>query len=256
MPTRGYTHPGSGRTSTFDPLLSSAYPQGLWVDCPLAEYRHDPSIGILLDDPCVSYNAQATTGDWVGTAATSGTAATHTTIPGAILLDAGATTDNQGMQIQRTKAGFIPAAGKDIWFEARVLLTATTPPVTRAQVFIGMCAADTTIIASGAMSTNDHIGWNILDGELLVSKFSCDKAATTNRATGHTFVAATVVRLGFKYDGTADTVQQYINGVATGSAQVTANIPKNVIYPAFVCQSDGTDRPNMALMGLRVFQLR
>ena len=64
------------------------------------------------------------------------------------------------------------------------------------------------------------------------------------------------MRLGFFYDGVADTVQQYIDGVATGSAIATTYIPKAAVYPSFVCQSDGTDRPNLIVKGYRVVQLR
>ena len=64
------------------------------------------------------------------------------------------------------------------------------------------------------------------------------------------------MRLGFVYDGVADTLQQYINGVATGTAIATTYIPKVVVYPSFVCQSDGTDRPILYVQGFRIFQLR
>lgn len=256
MPTRGFTTPGTRRVSFYDPALSAGYSTSLWRDCPLLEYLFDPSIGVLLDERWQGYNAAATTGDYALTQATSGSAAISTTIPGALAIDAGATTDNQGANVQRIKSMFIPAAGKDIWAEFNVILTATTPPVTKAQLFVGLAAIDTTIIASGAQSTNNRIGWQILDGALLVSGFTVDKAGTASLTTGHTFVAATAVKLGFKYDGTADTVQQYINGVATGSAIATTNIPKLAIYPSFVCQSDGTDQPILVAQPYRIFQLR
>jgi hypothetical protein len=216
----------------------------------------DPNIAVLLEDNFTSYDAAATTGDYVLTQATTGTAAISTAFPGSLLIDAGATTDNQGANVQRLKSAFIPAANKSIWAEFNVILTATTPPVTRAQLFVGLAESDTTIIASGALSTNNHIGWRIVDGGLLVSLFAAAKAGTATTATGHTFVAATAVKLGFVYDGVADTLQQYINGVATGSAIATANIPKVALYPSFVCQSDGTDRPNLIVQGYRILQLR
>lgn len=256
MASKGYTDPGTRRVSVYDPVLSTNYASGLWKTCPLQEFLHDPSIGVLLDENFVSYNAAATTGDYTLTQATSGSAAISTTSPGTLAIDAGATTDNQGANVQRLKSAFVPAANKSIWAEFRVSLTASTPPVTRAQVFVGLAASDTTIIAAGAQSTNNRIGWQILDGALLVSSFTVDKAGTASTTTGHTFVAATAVRLGFVYDGAADTVQQYINGVATGSAIATANIPKLVVYPSFVCQSDGTDQPILNVHGYRVFQIR
>lgn len=252
MPSAGFTNT-DGRCSVYDPSLSTGYTTGVWRSCPLWEHLFDPSIGVLWDYNATGYDAS---NDWTLTQATSGTAAISTTAPGTLLIDAGATTDNQGTNLQALKAAFLPAANKSIWGEFTVTLTATTPPVTRAQLYVGLAASDTTVIASGAMSTNDHIGWNILDGELLVSKFSCDKAGVRARSTGKTFVAATRTRLGFIYDGVADTVQQYIDGVAVGTAVATANIPKLVVYPSLVCQSDATDRPNLLLHAARVFQLR
>lgn len=239
------------------PLIDrTAYSRGVWGTAPLVETMFDQRIAVLLDDQFTTYDPAATTGDWVTTQAVSGTAAIDTTGPGGLLLNAGATTDNQGVQVQRVKTPFVPAAGKSIWAEFTVTLTASTPPVTRAQLWVGLCAIDTTIIASGAQTTNNRIGWQILDGGLLVSSFSCDKAGVASTTTGHTFVPATQVRLGFRYDGTADTIQQYINGVATGSAIATASVPKVAIYPSFVCQSDGTDQPNLLIQGYRILQLR
>lgn len=257
MPTKGFVHPGTRRTSFYDPSLSTTYAtSSLWQDCPLQEHQHDPSIGFLLDENFASYNAAATTGDYTLTAATSGSAAISTSIPGTLAIDSGATTDNQGANVQRLKAGFIPASGKDIWAEFYISLTANTPPVTRAQLFVGLAASDTTIIASGAMTTNNRIGWEILDGGLLVTTFTCDKAGTEVTKTGPTLAAATKIRLGFRYDGTADTVQQYVNGATSGTAVATASVPKLVMYPSFVCQSDGTDQPILNVHGYRIFQLR
>lgn len=255
MPTSGFTN-GDGRVSVFDPTLSTAYTTGLWRSCPLWEYQFDPSIGVLWDFNATTYDATATTGDWTLTQSVTGTAAMSTTQTATLLIDAGATTDNQGVNLQNLKAGFVPAANKSLWYEAYVTLTATTPPVTRAQLFVGMAASDTTIIAAGAQTTNNRIGWQILDGGLLVTTFTCDKAGTATTKTGPTLVSATAIRLGFFYDGVADTVQQFVNGVASQTAVATANIPKLIIYPSLVCQSDATDRPNLLVHAMRVFQLR
>jgi len=255
MATKGLT--SGGRISFFDSVLNGAtFQAGLWKDAPLLEYLFDPTIGIMLDERWDSYDAEATVGDYVGTAATSGSAAMSTTISKALAIDAGATTDNQGFQIQRVKTAFLPAAGKDLWAEFLVLLTATTPPVTKAQIYVGLAAIDTSIISAGAQSTNNRIGWQILDGALLATTFTSDKAGVADTRTGPTLVAATAIKLGFKYDGTADTVQQYVNGVATGLPVVTANTPKLAVYPSLVCQSDGTDQPILVSMGYRIFQLR
>jgi len=121
---------------------------------------------------------------------------------------------------------------------------------------VELAESDTTIFASGAQTTANHIGWRIANGGLLVSTFASSKASTEATKTGATFVANTAIKLGFVYDGVADTVQQYINGVASGTAVATASVPKVALYPSFVGQSDGTDRPNLIVHGYRIMQTR
>jgi hypothetical protein len=254
MATKWFTTPGSRVASAYDPALSPLYAtSSLWRDCPLFAAMFDPSIAYDYVEMFDDYDA---TNDWTGTQATTGSAAILTTAPGTLQMDAGATTDNQGFQIQRLKQVVLPAAGKDIWAEFYISLTASSPPVTRAQLFVGLAASDTTIIAAGAQTTNNRIGWQILDGGLLVTGFTCDKAGAASLTTGPTLVDATKIRLGFRYDGTADTIQQYVNGATLGSAIATANVPKLAMFPSFVCQSDATDRPLLNLHGYRIFGLR
>lgn len=247
-PTRGYTHPASRIVSTYNATLNAA--PALWADCPLSEYRHDPMLGIYLEECFQSYNATATTGDYLLTAVTTGTAAVSTTYPGCIAIDAGAVTVHQGAQIQRLKSMFLPAAGKDLWFEARIRMTTAII----AELFVGLAASDTTIIATGAMNVNNHIGWSSItnDGVLL---FDCDKAATGTTIAATTASTSAWIRLGFKYDGTADTIQQYINGVPTGSPIATTYISKSAMYPTIVCQAGGTGQPVLNA-AYRCFQLR
>lgn len=254
MPTRGYTEPG-GRVSIYDPALTSGHQTNIWATCPLQEYLFDPQIGHLCDEQWNSYNAAATTGDYVGTQATAGTAVISTAVQGALLIDAGSTTQHQGFNLQRLKSMFLPAANKSIWAEFKISLTASTPPVTKAEIFVGLAASDTTFYSSGAHSTNNRIGWHIQTAENLALTFGADKAGASTTKTGTTLVDATAVKLGFFYDGVQDTIQQYINGVATGTTISTTNVPKAAIYPTFVCQTDGTDQPKLTVYPYRIFQL-
>ncbi len=234
-----------------DPTLFQA---GVWGNAPIVESRFDPSLVIDLVENFQTYDA---TNDYTLTQATTGTAAISTTVPGALLINAGATTANQGVNLQRLKSAFLPAANKSIWAEFYVALTATTPPVTKWQGFIGLAGSDTTLLPSGALTgTVNAIGWYTLATQNLGLTFWADKAGVNTTKTGTTAVAAVALKLGFRYDGSADTLQQYINGVATGTPIATANIPKLVVYPSFVCQSDGTDQPSLVVQGYRVMQLR
>ncbi len=220
----------------------------LWGNCPLLSHFLDPMLAVLYDEPFVTYDS---TNDWTGTQATAGSAAISTTVPGALTLDAGDTTAHHGFQIQRLKAMFLPAAGKDLWFEVKALVgTALT-----GEFFLGLAASDTTIIAAGAMSTNNRIGWTGVAGDG-VMQFDSDKAGTGSQSTGVTLSLTVPHTLGFYYDSTADTIQQFIDGVAVGTPIATANIPKLALYPSFVCQGTGTTQPTLTISGLRVFQLR
>jgi hypothetical protein len=219
----------------------------LWGDCPLLNRILNPGYALLDDDDFTRYDA---TNDWTLTQATAGSAAIHTTIPGALLMDAGNTTAHNGAQIQKKVAMFLPALGKDIWFEAFV-----EPTSLIGEFFFGLAAVDTTIIAAGAMSTNNRIGWTGVAGDG-VMQFDCDKAGTSSQTTGATLSTTGMTALGFHYDGTTDTIQQYVNGVAVGAPIATTYISKSAMYPSFVCQNHSTTEVTLAIGGYRAFQLR
>lgn len=250
MPSSGFTH-GDGRVSVYDAALSTAYTSGLWRSAPMWEYQHDPSIGFLWDGRWDTYDATATTGEWVLTQATTGAAAISTAAPGVLELDSNSTTAAQGATLQHQKAVFIPAAGKHIWAEFNVKVVDTYD---KAELFIGLSELDTTLIAASANSSANHIGWQCVtdDGVLL---FSAEKAGTGATKAAVTIAEATYVKLGFYVNGVTE-VEQYVNNVLVGTNHVTANIPIVALYPSFVCQSGGTNDPILHIGACRVFQLR
>lgn len=250
MPTRGYTTPGSRRVSHYDPTLSTNYAGNLWADCPLLEYLHDPSIGTYLNETFQSYNAAATTGDWILTQATQGTAAISTAETGVLEIDSNSSTATQGANLQRVKSVFVPAAGKDLWYEVTFKIVDTFD---KAEIFAGLSDVETAILASSANASDNHVGWQCVtdDGVLL---FSCEKAGAGATRAAATIAEATYIQLGFKINGVTS-IDQYINGVLTGTANVTANIPIVAMVPSFVCQSGGTNDPIMHVKRLRIFQL-
>jgi hypothetical protein len=252
MPTRGYTDPGTRRVSNYDPTLSEGYSAALWKTCPLLEYTHDPNIGAFLDERFTSYNAAATTGDWILTQATAGSAAMSTTAPCTLSVDSGSTTSPQGANLQRAKSAFVPAAGKHIW--AEFIVSFTGVGALNVETAIGLFELDTTVIAASAVSTANGIGWTSVtdDGVLL---FDTEKASASATRAATTIVSATKVRLGFYVNGVTE-IEQYINGTLTGTNTAAANIPIVAIYPTLVCQSGGTDQPVLHCHGIRIFQLR
>lgn len=254
MPTKGFTTPGSKRVSFYDPTLSPTYLSGLWQTCPLLEYRFDPFIGVHLDECWQSYDPEATNGDYVLTQATAGTGAISTAAPGVLELDCNSTTQGQGVQLQRVKSAFVPAAGKHIWFECRFKIVDTYDKV---QLFAGLAEIDTSIIAAGAISTANHVGALIVSSGAGVATLAGNKATAATTKTLMTIAEDTYVNFGMYFDGVTS-VTPYVNGVALGSSSVlaTANIPIVALYPSFVCQTDGTNDPIMHIAGYRCFQLR
>lgn len=250
--TTGYTHVGTERRSFYGPVLSPKYVSGLWRDCPLLEYQHDPSIGTYLNESWQSYNAAATSGDYVLTQATAGTGAISTAATGVFELDCNSTTTGQGVQVQRAKSAWLPAAGKDLWAEFPVKVVDTFDKI---QLYVGLAEIDTSIIGSGTLSTGNHLGWVVETGGAGVVSFAGAKAAAATTKTGTTLAEDTYVKLGLKINGVTS-VDQYVNDVLINSTILTANIPIVAIYPSLVCQTDGTNDPILHARPYRIFQLR
>lgn len=232
-------------------LDPTAFAAGVWANSPVNEYRFAPHVAVLLDEQWQSYDPEATNGDYVLTQATTGAAAISTAAPGVLELDSNSTTSTQGANLQRVKSAFVPAAGKSIWAEFQVKVVDTFDKV---ELFVGLSEIDTSIIAASLNSSANHIGWEcVSDDGVLV--FAGEKAGTRGTKAAATIAEDTWIRLGFYYDGAADTIQQFVNGVATGTPIATANIPKVALYPSFVCQSAGTNDPILHIRPYRIMQL-
>jgi hypothetical protein len=235
---RTYRRHGSGGNLSFrDSTYSPSFGSSLWESAPVLPALCDPTVGVLLREDWQNYDATATTGDYVLTQATTGAAAISTARPGVLELDSNSTTSTQGATLQRAKSAFVPVAGSEIWAEFQFKVVDTFDKV---ELFVGLSELDTTLIASSLNSSANHIGWEcVSDDGVLV--FAGEKAEDT------------WITVGFYVNGVTS-IQQYVNGVATGTALATANVPIVALYPSFVCQSAGTNDPILHLRPYRVFQ--
>ena len=191
--------------------------------------------------------------------ATGGTAAKDITVHGgAVLFDsAGDASAGDGINAQ-FKDGIILDEAGDLFFEARVRFAATAGSEDFTdEMFIGLCASDTTVIGSSLLSNTALVGFSSC------GSFGGDVAQPT---AGHmsliaenTSVAATGSADLIKVDTAANSgvgvddfvrlgmvirngqVQAFVNGEKTGSALTTLPTSQ-VLLPTFVCQSDGSDR--------------
>lgn len=204
----------------------------IWADCPVAELIENPDRGIYY---CNHFIEDLS--GWTETQATSGTIAVDTDEAyGAIILDAGATIADQGIQAQSSNCCTI-AAGNKVYFEARVK-SANSAGL---QMFLGLADDDTTVMASGANSTANHIGFECSAATQAATASSVDfvneDAGTRSTDTApHTFVDGTYVNLGFVVDGT-DSITPYVDGVA--QTAITSNIPTAAMALTLLCQEEG-----------------
>lgn len=181
-------------------------------------------------------------GSWCLTNATSGTAALDAAAKGGVLLlDSAAATNNQGAQIQfggaAGVASFIASANSKIYYEARI--KAADIGSTTVQIFAGLAEVDTTLFASAANSTANHVGFEAINTTSL--SYVHEKAGTrVSDTSAGTIADDTYIKVGFLINGLTS-ITPFVDGVA-GTVQ-TASIPIVEMTPSFVCHSSGTTDP-------------
>ena len=233
---------------------------GLWNNpahpCPWNRIR-DEGIGISFWD-------DFTTGADVAymydvTNATAGTFAIIDDAIGVADADSASSSNEQGVNVQRCHADGIgetykPAAGKHIWFEGRLSVgdigTDTAP-----EFFFGLATIDTTVIAGGVNTTDNHIGFETTTGAEEVSVYGekaterSTAASATSLVYPHTLIdfdttpTTAWVKFGFYVNGVTS-VKFFVNGIHIVAEDLaTANIPIVEMVPTLVCQSFGTVDP-------------
>jgi hypothetical protein len=223
----------------------------LWNQPPLAQHAVgglDQGFGYRSD-----FLSFTDTHEWVLTQATAGTVAPDVAaIGGAVLLDSNSTTNNQGVQIQLGgavgAASFIASANSKIYFEARVKIADIGS--TTCQMFAGLAIVDTSVFASAANSTANHIGFEAINTTAM--GIHSEKAGTrSSTAAVHTVVDDDYVKLGFLVDGLTK-ITPFVNGDA--QTAITTNIPIVAMTPSFVCHSSGTTDPILHVDWVACFQ--
>ena len=212
----------------------------IWSQSPLTQLSVggiDEGFGII--DDFLTFDDE---NKWVLTQATAGTAALDVAAKGGVLLlDCNSTTNNQGVQIQlggaAGAASFIASAASKIYFEARVKIADIGS--TTCQMFVGLAEVDTSVLASAANTTANHIGFEAINTTAM--GIHSEKAGSrSSTASVHTVVDDDYVKLGFIVDGLTK-ITPFVNGVA--QTAITTNIPIVAMTPSFVCHSSGTTDP-------------
>jgi len=158
----------------------------------------------------------------------------------------GGTHDGAGIQMQTDGEIYLPAANKDIWFEASIKLADADD----IDWFLGLAVTDTNVFSTDPTSL---IAFRGDDGDANIdfqvrSGGTGDKADTESDASN-----ATAVRLGFHVLGVTS-VTPYINGTALTA--VTSNIPTTEMTLSFGMLNGSTTGNNtLGIDWYRIVQL-
>ena len=212
----------------------------IWTDCPLMELRTNPELGHEYFNHYLG-PIDVTTGDgYTITQENSGAISAVATVDGGVLLvdSAGNNAADDGVNVQLPNCMFKAAAGRTIWFEARVAMVDTGDD----QYFIGLAGIDTTLIAAGIMD-------DVVDkcGFFRIAASTADKISTITARTSAedattdvaTIADNTYVKLGFVIDGLTS-VKFYVNGALVETGVTAANIPNAVMALSYVAQCEQT----------------
>lgn len=197
-------------------------------------------------------NAVGSAGDYTLTQATQGTFARDATVPniGVWLLDCNSTTASQGANLQWVSVPVAVTSSNILGFEVRLKAAdiATGP-----EFFAGVHASDTAIIASSAMdgAANSYAGFKSVTSNNVVLPVSADNTAEEAGATVDTLVDDTYVRYGVLIYK-REYVAFYKNGVLVATHTTRIPAASEVMFPSFVCQSDGTTDPIVHLDAFRI----
>ncbi len=212
----------------------------LWADAP-KNVAGRPNDGMDFFDDFDNYVDPATTKPWIITLVdTKGSIAFDSGVSGGVIQFTSATGDSadDGINAQNPLVAITPAAGTDIWFEARLKVSQADE-----QWAFGFAALDTTLIAVGIW---DDVVDKVLFGH---HTGTADKIIAINARTtvedDHADIAAmtddTYVTVGFKITGLTS-IDYYVNGVKiTGLTVTAARIPNATMLLSAVAQYEAAD---------------
>jgi len=190
-----------------------------------------------------------TAGDWTVTEiGAGGTEALRDGVGGQLLITTD-TLDDNGVQLQKPGACFLPAATKDLFFECRFQLVTAAKHI-QSELLVGLAVTDTTILDA----PQNGIYFTKADGSALVSAVSNKAAALTTTASTFTLAPATWYRVGFYVEG-LDRVIFYVDGEIVGT-HYTTTIPIVETTPTFAVLNGEAGATAWVIDYFRCSQLR
>lgn len=230
-------------------LQATSALNALWTAAPCkADPNYDSIVHEFFDD----FNVLDTTSVWTVTEDDAAcTQAISDAACGVLLLTNKASTDDNAQQIAGKGDTFLLAAGKTLWFEARIKVAAAT----EIDVVVGLVAdgEDMTGVADNRFA--DGIGFFKSDGATTLqfgaSKDGTDTGANTNVGT----LGTDWITLGFKVDGVTSATP-YVNGVAGTPITATFCDDEALTPIVMVRNGDGTTGQTIQVDYVKAVQLR
>ncbi|MCP5019653.1 MAG: hypothetical protein GY938_30870 [Ketobacter sp.] len=205
----------------------------LWGDAPKVN-PYEPGDGVHYFDDFQGELDPTTACPWTITQVdTKGTISHEAGAAGGVInFTNGGDSADDGINAQKTNIAVTPLAGRNIWFEARVKTDQADE-----QWAIGLCAVDTTVIASGVW---DDVSDKVMFGHHTGTADKIDLITARGATEDDTADAAdmtdnTWVTLGFKITGLTK-VEFYVDGVLTETGETAAAIPNATMVLTAVSQ--------------------
>jgi hypothetical protein len=229
--------------------LESGPISGMWTACP-SVIDPDPSKFYCLFDDFMKLD---TTDDWTEDVVGTGTQTIVDDVAGGeLLLTCQATTDDACEQATYVAAPFLLAAGKTLWYEARVKQTGDV----QSEVSFGLVALGENLTAVADVYPQDGISFAHQDASMALA-LTCSKNGTNTGAVAgvHTMVTGTYATYGLLIDGVTS-VTPYINGTAGTAATATINDDESMAPYFLVRNGDGVTQQKLSIDYVKVVQLR
>lgn len=221
--TRGYTR--NGNAYFRDNIYSGTRGASLWETAPILPALSDPGFYHYFRDDFDELNVVATTGRYV--------VVKDGAVAGSVLDRAGGwaqiitdVNDNDEFYLASIGEAWLFAAGKPLWFEAKVELTEAA--TNASNIIVGVTDANgaNALLDNGGGPAASYSGavWFKVDGSLAWQFETSNAGTQVTNATAGTMVSGTAYRLGFIFDpgdGTTGNVTPYLDGVAGTAHNIT-----------------------------------
>lgn len=207
----------------------------LWSSCPWLALQNGAKEGFVYWDDFLGQIDVTSADGWTLNTTTSGAISGVATEQGGVLLvdSAGNATADDGINAQLKNCMFRAAAGRKIWFEARVKMNDATD-----QYFVGLAGVCTALISAGVVDdTVDKCGFyhEAASTDNYISAISSRTTSEEKDTDVGANADGTYVKLGFYINGLTS-VTFFRNGIPVAVCNDANDIPNAVMCLSLVSQ--------------------